>query len=291
MALTREQLARAVVVGGSAGIAVAVFLTDESATDLLIVLVCLFAALLAMMLTRDGMFRALKALARVRSLKIGGVELTQLLQEVAPSKGAATETETSKTPDRAIDIALELQARLTYVAKHILGTPDRPTFVTFGSLRADGYLSPAYVRAAIALTTLREDVAQLGGDAYESADDLLRTMLIRVMRACLRQRWTGIWNVEEYVPDGRATVDYILRREGTAAEIRVVPLQVNDFDRRLVRSTARRLEQPDPKAPPTWLIVIPNIEACKPARAETNVVQLCELDAALERLTRVAVVA
>lgn len=59
--------------------------------------------------------------------------------ERAPDE-AADKTSIGGVMSSMLDLRLALEAKLVYLAKHVLGTPDRPAFITVGSLKVDGLL-------------------------------------------------------------------------------------------------------------------------------------------------------
>src|SRR6185312_11358566 len=100
--------------------------------------------------------------------------------EPVQTDSEATET-LPQGADRAtdlVDLRLLLDAKMTWLAKHLLGGPDTPTFVTVGSLAYDNYLPEDQARRAARLLAFdpglvdAHDPAELQSFARAVAEDI-----------------------------------------------------------------------------------------------------------------------
>lgn len=189
-----------------------------------------------------------------------------------------------------VDLRLRLEAKLTWLCKHLLGGPDTPTFATIGSLRYDGFLTDEQARvAARILTRTPESIAA------EPPEDLERLLeddnkFVNGFRASVfdgfvRQRILKAgWEVVDFPQDSRHRADFFAERDG-APRIRVSPRFVFDGDSKILALTIKRLsgdltDEPDEVG--RRMIVVPDRGALETdSNATPEIVRYEHLPAAL----------
>jgi hypothetical protein len=165
-------------------------------------------------------------LGKVRSVKIAGVLSAELIDDVQELAKSAPNEETEAAADRrsgledakgneATDLRLRLEAKLAYVAKHML--EPHTDFVTIGSLHYDKYLTDKEARTADGLLTLRdEDLKALSkkprDDFVASARDLVKSFRASVLHGWVRatvDRLDG-WCVTDLPRGRRPRCDFLV---------------------------------------------------------------------------------
>ncbi len=122
------------------------------------VLVILLAAYLVMVIV----VRAWKAELAVKISK-DGVEFPEAAIRDAESAareagGGADDSATDEPVEDLLTLRLELERKMSYIAKHLLSCGDRrDAFVTIGGLRDDGYITEDEARTASWILTLRDE--------------------------------------------------------------------------------------------------------------------------------------
>ncbi len=146
-----------------------------------VVIVCL--VILAVSLSR---------FAQVESVKAFGVELTiaQASMASAPTANLAYDDETGKEGDvsEIVDLQFLLEAKLAYVAKHLLGfdgTGHWSPFLTLGSLRYDEYMSREDAIAARHLLGLQSAAVKAASDQDRRAYLAKAKPFVRNIRATI----------------------------------------------------------------------------------------------------------
>jgi hypothetical protein len=236
---------------------------------------------------------------RVQSVSLGGV-LEVGLYEAKEAAGRGGEEDSADpatddaaeppAPDSLLNLRLKLEAKLAYIAKHMLGTPDQPTFVTVGSLRHDKYLSDIEARTACRVLTWRdEDLLKLStSQAVEflgDADKVITNMRAGVLRGMARKRLRDDgWEVKAKVRGGGKRPDIIATKGNKKVRIAAVFVLASESD--ILDRTQKRLKdrvQKD-KGVQKHLVVIPDNSASSPTESDANprVVKFGELLAAVE---------
>jgi hypothetical protein len=145
-------IARVSVIAGllvAAGLLLAGSVTTTQATYAAGVLVL---AVLVALLSKD-------LVERLAKLSVGPVGIEWLSDaKVAATNLGAEEDDEPETD--VLDLRLRLEAKLGFIATHLLGDPQHPRFVTIGSLKADGYLTSEEARTASRILTATEEQLQ-----------------------------------------------------------------------------------------------------------------------------------
>ena len=105
-----------------------------------------------------------------RGVEVGAFGLTARLPAL-PTGTTAEEGGELEARD-LVELRLQLEQKLTYLAKHVLGTPDAPAFLTLGSMVLDGQLAPEKAAVCAVVSSLRVP-AQTDLPPGQSIDDWL----------------------------------------------------------------------------------------------------------------------
>jgi hypothetical protein len=240
-------------------------------------------------------------LSRVENAQIGpfGFGLRQEVAkaaEIAPpsDKGEGVEGEDGEKAKTVFELRMQLERKLAFIAKHLLGTVDRVTFVTIGSLLFDDYLTKAEARTATGIMTARDDeLSQLPDAERRKFIDDAQTFLDGL-------RASVFWGRVKRELQGRGEIDgddlFVERVRGTGGrndlladgageETRIIPiLALNPDSKKLVKAV-EPIEKGDLPRPQTTrqIIVVPDTSTTKvPPQSTVQIVKLNELRAELE---------
>jgi hypothetical protein len=267
--------------------------TIESEVGFAILAVFLAAAVVAA-LTPDVVHLLL---SRLQKLAIGPVAFEWL----SDAGRAATEARRGSEEDEdgvagdLIALRLKLEAKLAFIAKHLLGTSERPTYVTIGSLRQDRYVTESQARTASRLLSLTEEqVAALPEDKQRAflgdANTFVRNVRAQVfhplvgkrLRSITRERPTEIPRGEGRRPDFLVQVD--------GRRYRVAPAFAQGADSEVLTRVRERLGGPRGNDPAVdrRLVVIPDLQrnegiAKEDGEGDPEVVRIGDLERALLR--------
>ena len=163
-----------------------------------------------------------------------------------------------------LELRLRLEAKLTWLAKHLLGTPERPAYLNIGSLRADGYLTAEQAHVATRVMTVdaaRAAANRSPDDFEDEANSVVATIRAIVFDAYAQRlaRQAG-WQVDgtfDTRPGHRP--DFVIRRDGRT--LRISARLSTDRESILIRNTLRRLERGDDDPPDleARFVVIPDV--------------------------------
>jgi hypothetical protein len=240
-------------------------------------------------------------LSRIENAQIGplGLGLRQEVEkaaEIAPPSdmGEGAEDESGEKAQTVFDLRMQLEWRLTFIAKHLLGTVDRVTFVTIGSLLFDGYLTKAEARTAAGIMMARdEELKQLPEAERQKfitdAQTFLDGLRASVFWGRVKQELQGRGDIEgsdlfvERVKGTGGRND--LLADGTGEDTRVIPILALNPDSKKVVEAVEPIEKGDLPRPKTkrQIIVVPDTSRSKaPSHSTVRIVKLNRLRAELE---------
>jgi hypothetical protein len=165
-----------------------------------------------------------------------------------------------------VDLKLRLEAKLTWLCKHLLAGPNTATFATIGSLRYDGFLTDEQARVATRILTRTPESI-----AGEQPEDLQRTLeadtiFVNGFRASVfdgfvRTRVRALkWDVVPFEQRPGHRPDFFAEHEG-GRRIRVAPRFAFADDSGILARTVARLrgaldDEPDEVA--ARIVVVPD---------------------------------
>lgn len=278
-----------VVVIGIAGLTIAVLVfvgrvePDAAAAGALIGLICLLLLILLLLPPAD----LDKYLGRVKNVSLGslGVELSDYrsLAEQRRETGDGEDSvegegegegeldEDSDIRKSLLDLRLRLEAKLTYLAKHVLAPdpgPEHPvaTFLTVGSLQEDKLLTAEQARIAVDILTMREFEFRRLRDSDRSlfldgAKEFVDRVRIEVFSAQLRLRLEASgWRVIRLFDASDRRRDLILQApdKDDPTQHHVIPVfAVNAKTTLLSRPCSRLESKPQTKGKGGRFLVVP----------------------------------
>ena len=165
-----------------------------------------------------------------------------------------------------VDLRLRLEAKLTWLCKHLLAGPDTTTFATIGSLRYDGLLTDEQARVAARILTRTSE--SIVGEQPEDITRTLRddTRFVNGFRASVfdgfvRQRIRQAkWEVVPFEQQPGHRPDFLAERAG-GPTIRVSPRFAFGDDSKILARTVERLRGPlsdEPDEVARRMIVVPD---------------------------------
>jgi hypothetical protein len=281
------------------GLALWVIAADLSADRAWPVAAFLLIGLLVLVVPTEAWQRFL---SRIENAQIGplGLGLRQEVEkaaEIAPpsDKGEGVEREAEKEAQTIFDLRMQLEWRLTFIAKHLLGTVDRVTFVTIGSLLFDGYLTKAEARTAAGIMMAREEeFKQLPeaerqkflADAQTFLDGLRAAVFWgRVKRELQDKGDAGEDGLFLERVRGTGGRNDLLAKDGAGEEIRVIPiLAINPGSKKLSKAIEpiEADELPRPKTRRQIIVVPDTSETELPPHSPAQIVTLGRLREALQ---------
>jgi hypothetical protein len=227
--------------------------------------------------------------SKVSKANLGPVsfELASSVREVARSAPREEGGGSNEDEETMVDLRLRLEAKLAYVAKHLLVRDGRPpAFLTVGSLQYDGYLTSeeAHTAAGI-LTTRDEEVDALPGDEArkfrEDASTFVNGVRASVFWGMVKQtlKTNGWWVAD--VPGSPRRSDLLAHRGGRW--FRVAPVFATDRDSELLKIGKTRLEETERSYIHRRVVVIPDRSRSHTTSPEADpaVVRLCRLSRVL----------
>lgn len=183
-----------------------------------------------------------------------------------------------------IGLRLKLEAKLAWLAKHLLSGDETPTFATIGSLEHDGYLPTQSARRCARLLALDPELVRAEApEAAAVADDVSNfraTVFDRYVRRLLERKG---WVLEEFPQGDGHRPDFLAIKDGR--RFRVAPRLATTRDSPIRNRTVARLERSRGEGPEVQrrIVVIPDVSSSPPtdADADPQVVKLEHLVASL----------
>jgi hypothetical protein len=198
-------------------------------------------------------------------------------------------------PETMFDLRIRLEYKLTYAAKHLLAPgQDNATFLTIGSLKLDGYLTPAEARTAIGILATRqrelEDLPPAARKRFlEEAGEFVGGVRASIFWGQVKRRLKGKDGDRGNLLEGEISGSG--RRKDLQARssdelVRVIPALALDPDSKILAQTVERVRRESEKKRTRLrpLIVIPDVSAEANLRAEEGrpeVVKLASLRSVL----------
>jgi|SRR5215211_2749547 len=211
----------------------------------------------------------------------------QARQDSPPEEeGTAGDDETGRVSADLLDLRLRLEAKMTWLCKHLLAGPDTPSYATVGSLHTDGYLTREQARVAARILTADPEAL-----AYHRPDDLARfladaeavvsTFRVIVFDAYVRDalRRAGWALRDDFEQSSGHRPDFIAARDDHV--YRMAARVVTSPDSKVRERTVMRLKRAreGPPAVERRMIVIPD-KSTAPTDgpdADPQVIRLAEL--------------
>lgn len=215
------------------------------------------------------------AFGRLKSIKVGGlgIELEPYAQLNRDKDSAAEDatgtTDASAHSDSLLDLKIRLEAKLTYLAKHVLCTdPDPnhliPTFLTVGSLSYDGYLTREQAARAYEILGMREQEFRSGTSAEQAifiagATEFIDTVRIEVFAGLVTNKLRGLgWIADRITVKPRHRRDLRVTDAQKSVVHQIIPIFSFRPNSSLVCEARERLETSTEVSPSGWrLIVVP----------------------------------
>lgn len=229
---------------------------------------------------------------RLGKVSVGPVAVEWLSDARAAASSAVGASE-DKTPIDIIDLRLRLEAKLTFIAKHILDVDGVATYVTVGSLKEDGYLTNEQARTASRIVALSdEQLAALPArqrDAFlYDAGQLVGRVRAHVFQQLLKKRLHALEYFVTLIPRGDdARPDLLVEKSGVRC--RVVGVFADQNTSNLLRSSLERVERSMSRPPlvSQRIVVIPTLPENRGLvrGGDPCVVQLAGLASMLEQLS------
>ena len=236
-------------------------------------------------------------LERIESASVGPISIA-LQQEAGKAAADSRERDTTEGSKRddpgavkdVFDLRQRLEWKLTYVAKHLLGSgPDKVTFITIGSLRYDGYLTETDARTAIGILNIRqEELEALPKSAQErflsEAGEFVESVRARIFWGQVKRRLEGRDGGAEafagFAPS-RGRRDDLLA-DSPAGIVRVAPAFALDEGSKILKGAIERVRREKQTASvKRQIVVVPDGSDAEAPAGRPEVVQLAGLMAAL----------
>jgi hypothetical protein len=301
-----------VVVIGIAGLTIAVLVfdgtvePDAAAAGALIGLICLLLLVLLLLPPAD----IDKYLGRVKNVSLGslGVELSDyrsLAEQRRETGDGEDSLEGEGEPDEDSDVRksllglrLLLEAKLTYLAKHVLAPdpgPEHPvaTFLTVGSLQQDKLLTAEQARIAVDILTMREFEFRRLRDSDKSlfldgAKEFVDRVRIEVFSAHLRRRLKASnWRVIRLFDTSARRRDLILQspHKDDPTQHHVIPVFALKAETTLLDQPCSRLEsKPQTKGKGGRFLVVPPRSKSKLPSEADGAIGLVTIDNLLKQI-------
>lgn len=151
------------------------------------------------------------------------------------------------TPDSAITLRLRLEAKLTYIAKHMLAAEDCcATYVTVGSLRVDGYITDREAETLSQVLTMRDDLLDASpvgqrSEFLRDANNVVKNIRASVFYALVQKMLESNGWEPEPILTKRKRADFHATR-GNDRQFRVVPRFATDEKSSILSRELERLE-------------------------------------------------
>lgn len=278
------------------GLAVWIVASDISSDRAWPAAAFLLIGLLALVIPTDSWQRFL---SRVENAQLGpvGLGLRQEVEraaEIAPpsDKGEGAEAETrdeNELAESAFELRMQLEWKLAFIAKHLLDTGNRTTFVTIGSLRFDGYLTESEARTATGIMLARDEelreLPQAERDKFvkdaQTFLDGLRAAVFwgRVKRELQGKDGAGGKDLTPAGVEGTGGRHDLLT--GSAdGEVRIIPILAINPESDKLENAIKPIEANDLPRPKTkrQIIVIPDTsQTQEPPESKVRVIKLSQL--------------
>jgi hypothetical protein len=203
-------------------------------------------------------------LARMSKVTVGpfAFELVGEVKRGADEAAARGEADGDKI-ESLFRCRVLLEAKLTYIAKHLLAEDGRPTFINIGSLAYDGYLTDDEARAAYRILNLSEEVYGLLPKSEQEKVVKQSARFVKNVRASVFFGSVKValakarWSVSEVTRDDRTRPDLLAEKAGEHF-VRLVP--VFSPSAKQLKSAEDHLGrlQGFPEGPRHHWIVVPN---------------------------------
>jgi hypothetical protein len=221
-----------------------------------------------------------------------GIEVT--ISAAKPPEPHPVDEDKPKATESIVELQLRLQAKLAYIAKHMLRPDSLPDFLSVGSLWFDRLLSPDDAELAQRLLSVTDEtVASWSSDDRESflaeANRLVARVRWNVLDCQMRKVVAG-WCTYDLERGGNRRPDVLVDRGDRRYWLRSVFLEDRPGHPRLMESVDDMLR----RRPERWanervqIIVVQNnvgedrISGVEPPPAGVNVVRVDDLAATLE---------
>lgn len=257
---------------------------DEAAAGALVALAGVALALLALVPAKQ-----MSALTdRMTSLSVGkflDVQLNPAFADLAAKQRQDPSADDPDNPTTAInlvDLKISLEAKIAYLAKHVLATVPQegqanvPTFLTIGSLLKDDYLTRSQAEMAYDVLGMRQ--AEFRALSSASQNDFLKgaSAFVDTVRIAVfahqvyndlhQPQWSAQWSVEWEFPQGSTRRDITVRRRhaDTPQTHHLIPVFTEGKASRLFVGPSRRLrEQSKTTGDGRRFIVVPPLSKAK----------------------------
>ncbi|MFC9664634.1 hypothetical protein ACFVJ5_30755 [Nocardia sp. NPDC127606] len=233
----------------------------------------------------------------VKSVSVGPAALEMF--ERASLSASLTSEDTTEQSQTLYDLKLRLEAKLTYVAKHVLAPNpyepgNVPTFLTIGSLKADEYLTDEQARLAYEILELREsEFRNLTADRREiilaGANKFVGNVRAeiftsQVLKGFVAQGWN---TTRRAYPDISGNRDLRVGATDTEVVHQVIPIFTASMKSGLARRAAAGVDKRSKaRGKGKVLIVVPPLSKAKGTVIESGQleIQVVTLEVALSQL-------
>jgi hypothetical protein len=164
-----------------------------------------------------------------------------------------------------VDLRLRLEAKLGFIATHLLGDPQHPAFVTIGSLKADRYLSAEEARTASRVLTATEH-SLLGLPArdrvsfLDDASIVVGRIRAHVFQKVLRNQLASHGCDFTEIPRRRNQPDLLADKDGH--RYRIAGVFADKPESKLTERAVERLGEKKAETPAveSRIVVVPTLE-------------------------------